>query len=956
MLSQRDLEEKQRLCPRPWGTLDRLPREILFHIMGMVLNGSVEAVHDRLDVPHVYPSMAHILTRVNSAWFGWGVPFVWEKARTVTISAIYRIESILSPENADDSRTVSSAQTTPKRRFQETFSPSETTAGPPPPAIGDHPDRQPLAGFRSSQSSAAPDDDESRPFFTGVTVVPSSKRPSRAMKPPMRSSIACQRCRKSKIKCDNDNTGSPCETCIKAGHKCEFPEPTPLPAKRAEPPTLPKQDREAGHDRKRVKKLEDSFQLDATAKAEEVLSMPFLSGKIWYELFDIYKLHFATELPFLHLPTLKSVIHDKEIKKPSADVNLVLLGILALTARFQPDVVKYVAHQIHDKVAGPKSRGALPRADPSTASEYFAQSLTAALGPLESALTSASVVRVQAFLMLGLYKWSQPYGGLAAWMYVGVAIRMAQGLKLGFGDKPLRGKRPSQLNKRILPESWKDLEIRRRTMFSCLILDRLLSCGSERVSMVRSDDLQIQLPCTEHAFDLGRAVYTGFLRQVGTEMERPIDDSVLSRFVQLADFWGDITKYSFAGGRVTETHPPWNPDSTFYQLNAKVDAFYAHLPEEFTWSSSNFWKHDNSMYVSLHMLGALCRIMLHREYIPFIAIKCEKPVGPLDEPVFDPATVPENFWFKSAEQVFKAGREIIDLIKTCRDKLPQSSLVIFAIWQAAFVGIYARHYPQMDTEHHMVSEEEIQERATGTMQDVTKTGNTGIAFNALLRVAPYFSMASGYVTYFKDMDQYFTKVFMDYSQRSGRRGGDGALSIRLGAGGGGLEEWRVKSDRITNNGIIMDEDRSMGYDASDGSRASTLERSSSMGPEYSHLSADGRRDSRQGPSSFTAINTAQFHAQAALEGYQHSPTQTFAPVPGPMGSDGAVNPGLGGTDANIESYVNQHQGQRLGIALEDLEEFTGQMVADQNIGDWGPAFFSQVAGGNPLPQFSEGYS
>ncbi|KAF4928719.1 putative transcriptional regulatory protein [Colletotrichum viniferum] len=790
------------------------------------------------------------------------------------------------------------------------------------------------------------------------------------MRPPMRSSIACQRCRKSKIKCDNDNSGAPCDTCIKAGHKCEFPEPTPLPAKRAEPPTVPKQEREAGPDRKRVKKLDDTFQLDGTAKAEEVLSMPYLSGKIWHELFDIYKLHFATELPFLHLPTLKSIIHDKEIKKPSADVNLVLLGILALTARFQPELVKYVAHQTYDKVAGPKSRGALPRADPSAASEYFANALTAALGPLESALTSASVVRVQAFLMLGLYKWSQPSGGLAAWMYVGVAIRMAQGLKLGFGDKPLRGRRALGLSRshksaQLPSESWKDQEIRRRTMFSCLILDRLLSCGSQRVSMVRSDDLQIQLPCTEHAFDLGRAVYTGFLRQVGQEMERPIDDSVLSRFVQLADFWGDITKYSFAGGRHTEAYPPWKKDSTFYQLNTKVEAFYAHLPEEFTWSSSNFWKHDNSMYVSLHMLGALCRIMLHREYIPFIAIKCEKPIGPLDEPVFDPAIVPDDFWYRSAEQVFKAAREIIDLIRTCRDKLPQSSLVIFAIWQAAFVGIYARHYPQLDTEKHMVSDEEIQERASGAIPDLTKTGNAGIAYTALQRVAPYFSMASNYVTYFKDMDQYFTKVFMDYTQRNGRRSGDGTLSIRLGSGGGGLEEWRVKADRITSNGIIMDEDRSLGYDASDGSRASTLERSSSMGPEYSHLSASGglesRRDSRQTASSFTAINSAQY--PVGQEGYpggnmpQHSPTQTFATAPGLLSNEAAMNAGAGGADvANIESYVNQHQGQRFGIALEDLEEFTGQMAADQNIGDWGPAFFSQVAGGNPLPQFSESYT
>ncbi|KDN69889.1 putative fungal specific transcription factor domain-containing protein [Colletotrichum sublineola] len=797
------------------------------------------------------------------------------------------------------------------------------------------------------------------------------------MRPPMRSSIACLRCRKSKIKCDNDNTGSPCDTCIKAGHKCEFPDPTPLPAKRAEPPAVPKQEKDAGHDRKRVKKLEEATFSEGrtgTVYAQEVLSAPYLTVDMWHQLFDIYKLHFATELPFLHLPTLKGIIHSKDTRKPSAESNLVLLGILALTARFQPELVKYVAHISYDKVAGPKSRGALPRPEPFMASEYFANALTKALGSLESALTSANVVKVQAFLMLGLYKWSQPNGGLAAWMYVGVAIRMAQGLKLGFGDKPLRKKplgpppRSNQSTANFPSEKWKDQEIKRRTMFSCLILDRLLSCGSDRVSMVRSEDLQIQLPCTEHAFDLGRVVYTGFLRQVGREMERPIDDSVLSRFVQLADFWGDITKYSFAGGRHTETLPPWDTESNFYRLNNNVEAFYAHLPEEFTWSSANFWKHDNSMYVSLHMLGALCKIILHREYLPFLAIKCQKPVGPLDEPVFDPATVPEHFWERSAEQVFKAAREMIDLISTCRDKLPHSSLAIFAIWQAAFIGIYARHYPHMDTKNYMTSEEEVQERASGTIPDITQTGKTGVAFQALAKVAPHYSMASNYVMYFKDVDWYFTKIHSDYTNRGSRKSSDGRLSIRLSGGGGGLEEWRAKTEKTLSNGTALDEDRpTTGYEGSDGSRASTLERGSSLGPEYSHIGAsslDGRRDSRQG-SSFTAVNTSFFNHQADPGGFasgmpHNSPTQRCIPTPEPMANGFAIA-GPYTETGNIESYIEQNQGQRLGTMLEDIQEFsTGGMVCGPRIGDWDmlrPPFYTQIAeNSSQQPQFGGSYT
>ncbi|OHE93891.1 fungal specific transcription factor [Colletotrichum orchidophilum] len=876
------------------------------------------------------------------------------------MSSQLRIQSILSPaSDSDDAPTAFSAQITPKRRYQETLSPLERTSADP--AVAELVDRQAPGGAKF-HSSVEPDDDDSRPTSAGGSGV---KRSSRAMRPPMRSSIACLRCREFKVKCDNDNTGSPCDTCIKRGHKCEFPDPTPLPAKRSEPPTAPRQERRVYHGRKRVKKLEDATSSDGravAALAQEVLSAPYLTVDVWHRLFDIYKLNFAAELPFLHLPTLKGIIHVKDTKKPSTESSLILLGVLALTARFHPALVKYVAQITYDKIAGPNSRGALPRPEPSMASEYFANALTEALGQLESALTSASVVRVQAFLMLGLHKWSQPNGGLAAWMYVCVAIRMAQALKLGFEDKPFGDKsilapspRATQ-SARLLSDRRADQEVRRRTMFSCLILDRLLSFGSDRVSMVRSDDLRIQLPCTEHAFDLGRIVDTGFLPQAGQGMEPTNDNSVLSRFVQLADFWGDITKYSSAGGRRTESLPPWDQESTFFQLNKKLDAFYAHLPEEFTWSSSNFWKHDNSTYVSLHMLGALCKIMLHREYIPFIAIKCSKPIGPMDEPGFDPGSVPDHFWERSAEQVFKAGREIIDLISTCRDKLPHSSLVIFAIWQAAFIGIYARHYPHMDAENHMVSKQEIEERKSGAMSDNAETGTTSIAFQALTKAAPYFSMASNYVTHFTDIDQYLTKVCSDYL--GSRNSEDGFLAIRLGGGGGGLE-WRAMADEITSNGIIMDDDRPTAYDGPDGSRASTLARSSSSGLEYSLPSrsgTDGRRDSSQA-SSFAAVDAAVVHKQAGHDGYpggipHHSPTQGFSPTAGSL-PNGAAMANMNAERVSIDSYVQKNKGQRFGTMFEDIKEFaTGGMVYAPKLGYWDvlklPSY-TQMAGSSPLP-------
>ncbi|KAL2021085.1 hypothetical protein VTK56DRAFT_7504 [Thermocarpiscus australiensis] len=687
---------------------------------------------------------------------------------------------------------------------------------------------------------------------------------------PLRSSIACQRCRKSKIKCNNTGGDAPCDTCIRNGKECTYPEVTPVAPKRSEPPGGAKV--EQGSERKRLRRIEDIVKMDsavpAAIVAEDVLSAPYLTETVWSQLFDIYRLHFATELPFLHLATLKEKLGSRFRAKPSdtsPEFNLVLLGILTLTARFHSTLISYITAPRSSPAVSvmPKTRPPGSSSDASSASEYYADVLTKALGGLRTSMTVASVERVQAFLMLGLYEWSQArprVGGMAAWMYVGVAIRMAQALGLGDGDrepgKAFRS-RPVQTNQESMSPSQRIIakEIRRRTMFSCLILDRLLGCGKDRVSTIRSDDLQIQLPCSEVSFDLSEDVYTGFLKPVSGVQQNPrqISDSVLGRFVRLVDLWGEISKWSFSGGRFTEEHPPWVSESTFYQLRAKLESFYAELPDHFRWSDSNYYKHENhqasSVYVSLHMLGAVCRIMLHREYIPFIPILCGGPVGPLDEPTFPDGQQPPGFWEVSAEEVFHAAKEIVDLTEICRDKLPMSSLVLFAVWTAAFVGIYAVHFPHMDTKRHMLPQQD----PSGDL-DVAKTGPTGLTYKMLMHMSIWLKMAETYTVYFREMTCYYEKVKQDYERHLGRRPpagpGEGNLSVRLG--GGGLEEWKQQGFKVVNNGEIL----AVEDDKHSSSRDSTVEPVPSIGPDSTHHT-DHAKTPRSTSLSFTPINTAQ---------------------------------------------------------------------------------------------------
>ncbi|KAI1461434.1 fungal-specific transcription factor domain-containing protein [Annulohypoxylon moriforme] len=699
------------------------------------------------------------------------------------------------------------------------------------------------------------------------------------MRPPMRSSIACTRCRKSKIKCENTGGTSPCDSCIKTGKECIFKLPDPVPPKRTDPPTGVRQERDGGSDRKKLKKIDDISKVDnqrASVYAEEVLSAPFLTEDLWEQVLDLYKLHFAPELSFLHLPTVKEKLGRKfKASQPegNSELNLVLLGVLTLTARFHPDLVKYLAHICNNQPGNARTRPVQTQLDPAAASEYYADVLTMALGPLRTAMKVASIERVAALLMLGQYEWSQTRpktGGLGAWMYVGLAIRMAQYLRLGFGDIPESGDPHAKVIELQRRDSCHqsqialDKEIRRRTMFSCFILDRMLACGKERTSIVRPEDIQIQLPCSEDKFDLAMEVPTGFLDD---KMRQGMDDSVLSRFIQLVDLWGEVSRFSSDGGRLNKKErdrPPWTKESTFYKLNEKLAEFDAGLPGTFTFSRSNYFKHENhqasSAYVLLHMLRSVCLIMLHREYIPFVPIRCEQPEGPLDNPTFPEEQFgppPEGFWITSAEHVFKAARDIINLIEICqrKDKLPQSTIVLFAIWTAGFVGLYAEHFPRMDTERHMLDYDFEDTRQPESVSEVFRRGSVAFASVTLHKISIWLKMAGTYAAILQHMDKYFENIKQDYSRFAAKNAGtdETTTRVREGGTGGGLEEYKPMTGNLKDLGFLRPDEHNHG-EPPDPALIVPVNHAPAGATDAFHTSIAKKTSKTAASGSFTAIN------------------------------------------------------------------------------------------------------
>ena len=132
--------------------------------------------------------------------------------------------------------------------------------------------------------------------------------------------------------------------------------------------------------------------------------------------------------------------------------------------------------------------------------------------------------------MLALHEWGM-CRGKSAWVYVGMAIRLAQAMGLPFELEnelssrdvsrsspslkmeadhfglPRRGELREPTSDDIIAQ-----ETKRRTFWACFILDRCLSSGRYRPRMIRVKELGIQLP-SDNAFAFGERVRTARLNE-----------------------------------------------------------------------------------------------------------------------------------------------------------------------------------------------------------------------------------------------------------------------------------------------------------------------------------------------------------------------------------------------------------------------------------------------------------
>lgn len=276
---------------------------------------------------------------------------------------------------------------------------------------------------------------------------------------------------------------------------------------------------------------------------------------------------------------------------------------------------------------------------------------------------SPNITILIVYLLLGLHEFGTCQGG-RSWMFGGMAQRMAYALQLHKENEydPLVNDPEKK------PLSATDREIRRRTMWSCFLMDRFNSSGTDRPLFVHEQYIEVQLPVKEHLYiheihapteNLEGAVPNPVPPDSG-QLANPRENMGVTAYtVRLVCVWGKLIKYMNLGGKEREPVPMWSPESTFHAIKKEALEFKDSLPEMLVCTPENLKSHaigkTANSFLYLHILWQQIMLFMHRFALPSTA--GARP----------PKDMPHDFLTNSARTALESANQISLLINEAMD-------------------------------------------------------------------------------------------------------------------------------------------------------------------------------------------------------------------------------------------------------------------------------------------------
>ncbi|KAI1284517.1 hypothetical protein F5Y07DRAFT_346812 [Xylaria sp. FL0933] len=500
----------------------------------------------------------------------------------------------------------------------------------------------------------------------------------------MRTAVACER--RSKVKCHHTGE-SPCRGCLRSGNSdtCILT-PTTITG------STSRRKRTASQASQKTKSeaKKRSAAINIAPTSDELAShFAGLDASVFAQAFAKLRVQFP-ECGFLHPSDLDRISDDI-----SDDDKLRLIAILAVSCRYLGE-----AADLH-------------RAD-------HVALLTRELQCRITAPPSLSLI--QCFLIMAVYEWGEGVG-YSAWMYAGIAARMAQ---------VYRATKTSERDLKATTNSPVLSEVEIRTMWTYFAIDKLLSCGKQRPAMMKPEDIEVRMPQSEEDFVFGAEP-----REALSFEELTRDESLRKRtssagfhfciLVRGLDIWHKIHSWIVDGGRrqprmTTPEHCPWNPTSQWAKMKEQLLAWRGDQDPRLKYPDNKVATHvhfrQGEVFAYINLLYYLCIIFLRREYIALLPIAEREPRGPIDPPFYS-EEAPPGWWRQNTDELFGAAAQISYIMRDLNNldialHTPFTGLCVFT---AALMNRYVVTFPNM---HHPEEHELRRQLAEENLADLEK--------------------------------------------------------------------------------------------------------------------------------------------------------------------------------------------------------------------------------------------
>ncbi|KAF1828376.1 hypothetical protein BDW02DRAFT_243187 [Decorospora gaudefroyi] len=505
----------------------------------------------------------------------------------------------------------------------------------------------------------------------------------------MRNPVACVSCRSAKQRCIHED-GPPCERCKQSGRAdgCSFPapgtsaihrrpkRPRPLSGDAAERPTCPTATSTSARTSTSTP-LQGRSDLPTGTHAAihaspNAASSSLLDGLDPFALLtDEVKnsyLRCSYKWSFHHTPTLLLKMRDRTLEPWMA------WAMLALAIRFVKDPPP-------------------PFVSQTEASNAYAAH---ARQMLQQDLETPSISRVQALLMLTGHDWGAG-NGRRAWIYLGMAIRLVEVMDLTHEMDTPRGHVPTR-------DEFIEAEVRRRTAWTCFLMDSLLSGGKGRKRSLTAADMLIQLPCEREPFVFGEPTSTPQLdnAQRMSSASLPVGEiGIIGYSMRAANVWGKVARWACSEDVKSEL--PWSSSSQFTQLIHELEAWKSSLPHRLQYDLFTLHSHNaveqGQAYCYMHCIHFMSYMFLHRAYLPVLGPQ-QNGAGAEETPnSYDEHRDMWRQWEKSSrKELCKDAVIVLDMLEEMRTfgvyflrgLVPW---IGFTIYTAVGAMLYAFHFP-----------------------------------------------------------------------------------------------------------------------------------------------------------------------------------------------------------------------------------------------------------------------